>query len=83
MSAVGNVSSFAPTRSIVAPKKQPETSSDRYQKQEEVKREVAYQIAKSKPKEERTEKDKQAIASYHLNNILTIPKRNDHVMYMA
>ena len=83
MSAVGNVSSFAPTKSIVAPPRQPEIPGERFRKQAEIKREVEYQLAKSKPKEERTEKDKQAIASYHLNNILTIPKREDHVMYMA
>ena len=86
MSSIESVSSYAP-KSIVAPKKTPETSMERFQKKEQVKREVAYQIAKSKPKEERTDKDKQAIASYHIGNILSSPKLNpkstDRVIYMA
>ena len=86
MSTIESVSSYAP-KSIVAPKKAPETSMERFKKQEQVKREVAYQIAKSKPKEERTDKDKQAIAAYHIGNVLYSPKldpkTNGGVMYMA
>ena len=87
MPAVGNVSSLAPTCSIVAPKKQPETPIDRLKKQGEIKREVAYQLAKSKQKEERTDKDKQAIASYQINKVLTSPildpKSTGNVKYLA
>ena len=87
MSAVGNASSFAPTKPIVAPPKQPEMPGERMRKQAEIKREVAYQLAKSKPKEERTDKDKQVIAAYHINNVLNSPmldpKSAGHVMYLA
>jgi hypothetical protein len=97
MSNIASVSSFMPTtvphppgrvsKSIIAPPKLPETQTDRMRKQSEIKREVAYQIAKSKPKEERTDKDKQAIVSYHLNNILPSPildtKSKSGVAYMA
>ena len=73
MSAVGNVSSFASTQSIVAPRKEPETSMDRFKRKEEIRREVEYQKAKSKPREERTDRDKLVIISHTIDEMLSTP----------
>ena len=99
MSHISNVSSFAPTtpvshvpgtlsNSIIAPPKTHETPADRMKKKEEVRREVEYQIAKSKPKEERTDRDKLVIISHTIQEILSAPtvlntQSNHGVSYLA